>query len=74
MQRVSKFFFHADISDRRSSTLVEGKAEKRRELEEKRPIYRWPGWECIGKSTRTLLPCPVGLRLLTVTGLIAAKS
>lgn len=64
----------ADISDRRSSTLVEEKGWKCREMEEKRPIYRWPGWECFGRSTRTLLPCPVGLRPLTVTGLITAKN
>lgn len=52
----------------------EEKGGRRGEVEEKRPIHRWPGWECIGRSTRTLLPCPVGLGLLAVTGLIAAKS
>lgn len=74
LQIISPRHHCADISDRRSSTLVEEKGGKSRELEEKRPIYRWPGWECIGRSTRTLLPCPVGLRPLTETGLIAAKS
>lgn len=56
--------------------LTDGAAPRlrRREMEKKRPIHRWPGWECIGSSTRTLLPCPVGLRPLAVTGLIAAKN
>ena len=76
--RVSKLFLHAIIV---LTSLTDGAApwsrrreRKCRELEEKRPIYRWPGWECIGRSTRTLLPCPVGFGPLTVTGLIAAKS
>lgn len=38
------------------------------------PVYRWPGWEWIGTSARTFLPCPVGLRPLTGIGLTAAKS
>lgn len=41
---------------------------------ERWPVYRWPGWECAGRSTRTFLPCPVGIRPLAVTVLIAAKS
>lgn len=31
------------------------------------------GGSGLARSGRTLLPCPVGLRPLTVTGLIAAK-
>lgn len=41
---------------------------------ERWPVYRWPGWECIGTSVRTFLPCPVGLGPLTAIGPIAAKS
>lgn len=73
-QMISPRCYLADTSDRRSSTLVEEKRGKSRELGEKRPIYRWPGWECIGRRTRTLLSCPEGLGPLTVTGLMAAKS
>lgn len=28
--------------------MEEGYGGGEQELEEKRPVYRWPGWECIG--------------------------
>lgn len=52
-QQVSEITlaFQASLTDGTGTGTVEkgeGVGVERRELEEKRPVYRWPGWECIG--------------------------
>lgn len=69
MEKFGDFpnFSRIDISDR------DRRGKKTNPGNERWPVHRWPGWECIGRSSRTFLPCPVGLRPLTVIGPITAK-